>query len=130
MKHLVSFLALYLFIFLASCNSNKGMMTGNDKDSHGCIGSAGYTWSVVQNNCIRVWESGVRLNNYINPQATTCTYVVFSTDSTLAEIFIPDLKTKPILKREGDKWSAKSYFLKNIQGKLSLYKDNLLIYQE
>jgi len=37
-------------------------MTGNDRDEHGCIGSAGYTWSVVKNDCIRIFEAGKRLN--------------------------------------------------------------------
>ena len=32
-------------------------MVGNDKDEHGCIASAGYTWSEVQQNCIRLFES-------------------------------------------------------------------------
>lgn len=31
-------------------------MVGNDKDTHGCIGSAGYSWSQSQQACIRVWE--------------------------------------------------------------------------
>jgi hypothetical protein len=29
---------------------------GGDKDSHGCIGSAGYSWCEVKNKCLRVWE--------------------------------------------------------------------------
>ena len=36
-------------------------MVGIDKDEHGCIASAGYTWSEVQLNCIRLFESGIRL---------------------------------------------------------------------
>lgn len=31
-------------------------LVGNDKDEHGCIGSAGYTWCAVKNKCLRVWE--------------------------------------------------------------------------
>jgi maltose-binding protein MalE len=34
----------------------KDMLVGNDKDAHGCIGSAGYTWCEVKNKCLRVWE--------------------------------------------------------------------------
>ena len=26
---------------------------GNDRDEHGCLASAGYTWSEVQKDCIR-----------------------------------------------------------------------------
>lgn len=31
-------------------------LIGNDKDEHGCIGSAGYTWCAVKNKCLRIWE--------------------------------------------------------------------------
>ena len=37
-------------------------VVGGDKDKHGCIASAGYTWSEVQKDCIRLWEKGVRMN--------------------------------------------------------------------
>jgi len=29
---------------------------GGDKDEHGCIGSAGYTWCKVKEKCLREWE--------------------------------------------------------------------------
>lgn len=35
---------------------SKEQMVGNDKDEHGCIGSAGYTWSEEKQKCIRPWE--------------------------------------------------------------------------
>jgi len=31
-------------------------LVGGDKDSHGCIGSAGYSWCSLKNKCLRVWE--------------------------------------------------------------------------
>jgi len=31
-------------------------LVGSDKDEHGCIGSAGYSWCEVKNKCLRVWE--------------------------------------------------------------------------
>jgi len=31
-------------------------MVGNDKDKHGCIGSAGYSWCEIKNKCLRIWE--------------------------------------------------------------------------
>ena len=37
-------------------------LVGGDKDENGCIASAGYTWSVLKNDCIRVFEIGYRLN--------------------------------------------------------------------
>ena len=37
--------------------------TGSDRDAYGCIASAGYTWSQVAGDCLRLWEAGVRLQN-------------------------------------------------------------------
>ena len=31
-------------------------IVGGDKDEHGCIGSAGYSWCAEKNKCLRVWE--------------------------------------------------------------------------
>ncbi len=31
-------------------------LVGGDRDAHGCIGSAGYTWCEVKQKCLRVWE--------------------------------------------------------------------------
>jgi hypothetical protein len=31
-------------------------LVGNDRDEHGCIGSAGYTWCAAKNKCLRTWE--------------------------------------------------------------------------
>ncbi|MFH1365803.1 MAG: GerMN domain-containing protein [Patescibacteria group bacterium] len=31
-------------------------LVGNDKDEHGCIGSAGYSWCAEKKKCLRVWE--------------------------------------------------------------------------
>ena len=31
-------------------------IVGGDKDEHGCIGSAGYSWCDPKNKCLRIWE--------------------------------------------------------------------------
>ena len=31
-------------------------VVGSDKDEHGCIGSAGYTWCEAKQKCLREWE--------------------------------------------------------------------------
>lgn len=32
---------------------------GGDKDAHGCIGSAGYTYSQVKKDCVRTFEQKI-----------------------------------------------------------------------
>lgn len=31
-------------------------LSGNDRDAHGCIGSAGYQWCQAKGKCLRIWE--------------------------------------------------------------------------
>jgi hypothetical protein len=35
---------------------DNSFLLGSDRDAHGCIGSAGYTWCEAKNKCIRPWE--------------------------------------------------------------------------
>ena len=39
-----------------SCAVNNKNLVGNDSDSHGCKGSAGYSWCEEKKKCLRVWE--------------------------------------------------------------------------
>jgi len=34
----------------------KGPVVGGDRDEHGCIGSAGYSWCENKQKCLRSWE--------------------------------------------------------------------------
>lgn len=55
MKNQVIVLGLILgVIFLAGCV--KQPVLGGDKDEHGCIGSAGYSWCEAKQKCLRTWE--------------------------------------------------------------------------
>jgi len=45
-------------------------IVGGDKDSHGCIGSAGYSWCEVKQKCLRSWEE--TCENVGNSLPTSC----------------------------------------------------------
>ena len=77
-------------------------LVGGDRDEHGCIASAGYRWSRVQQRCIRPFEEGVRLLPMEDPQdssAVLAATVIFSADSLRAEVLLPDGETSPVLDR-------------------------------
>ncbi|MEN8252548.1 MAG: hypothetical protein ABFQ53_03145, partial [Patescibacteria group bacterium] len=38
-------------------DSGETQLVGGDKDEHGCIASAGYTWSEEEEECVRPWEN-------------------------------------------------------------------------
>jgi len=45
-----------IFIYKSGQFSDNNQLVGNDRDAHGCIGSAGYSWCEQKNRCLRVWE--------------------------------------------------------------------------
>jgi hypothetical protein len=49
-------LAVGILYFVKNFTNNNSIIVGGDKDIHGCIGSAGYSWCEVKDKCLRVWE--------------------------------------------------------------------------
>jgi hypothetical protein len=50
-------LAMTLLWTLTGCQKPAAdMMTGGDRDEHGCLGSGGYSWCGRENRCVRTWE--------------------------------------------------------------------------
>ncbi|MBP5617251.1 MAG: hypothetical protein J6X06_05650 [Elusimicrobiaceae bacterium] len=73
---------------------------GGDKDPHGCIASAGYTYSAVRQGCIRVWEQGVALTPVVqNAEPVLAAYVVQNENGTRAEVFRPGLNEGMVMTR-------------------------------
>lgn len=87
-----------------SSEPEKEAIVGGDSDAHGCKASAGYTWSTLKKECIRIFE-GTRLNHAEDGKTyTTAAYVIF--DGNKAELFLDTQKESIILERksEGDSW--------------------------
>ncbi|MCX6785773.1 MAG: hypothetical protein NTZ18_02900 [Candidatus Komeilibacteria bacterium] len=40
----------------SGCGEVNQPLVGNDRDEHGCIGSAGYSWCEAKKECLRVFE--------------------------------------------------------------------------
>ena len=121
MKKGLSFLIMIIFAF--SCakqidqkkeskspilKEEKTQLVGGDLDEHGCKASAGYTWSELRKECIRVFEIGTRLNHYeqSGETATTSAFVIFENNGNKAELFLDTQKESIILERksEGQPW--------------------------
>lgn len=108
---------------LASCGNsqnkkNESPVVGSDKDEHGCIASAGYIWSEVQKDCIRLWEKGVRMESVADKENTA--YIVFASDSLQVELFFSGDQPNEILDRRslpgGDyAWNVEDDDTKNVR---------------
>ena len=86
--------------------ATKKVVLGTDKDDKGCVLSAGYRWSLLRNECTRVFEEGYRLNTIDElkkEDAFNSAFVIFEEDGNRAELFLPDDGSKSILlEREKD----------------------------
>ncbi|WP_294282551.1 hypothetical protein [uncultured Chryseobacterium sp.] len=108
---------------------------GNDKDAHGCKGSAGYTYSQIKHDCIRTFDQKIKLKE-VKPAgtATFMSSVIFSKDMKQAEIFLPSVKSgSMILTRQAktNNWKNGSYILESYQkDRYRLKKDNKTIYEQ
>jgi len=71
MKHLIKIILLPFFVilliavlFVSGCaKSNNIQVVGGDKDIHGCIGSAGYSWCESKQKCLRIWEEACTIED-------------------------------------------------------------------
>jgi hypothetical protein len=50
------FLLAVILACCAGCAPARIIASGSDRDIHGCISSAGYTWCENRRTCVRMWE--------------------------------------------------------------------------
>ena len=112
-------------------------VVGNDADEHGCKPSTGYQWSVLKNECIRIFEAGIRLNpKAANLDQTTSTFIIFKSENEISqvEVFMPT-KNSFILSLNEDnskqtKWVDKEFSLITDHQQYRLYDaNNKLLYE-
>lgn len=111
---------------------------GVANDAHGCNAAAGFTWSEVKKDCIRLFESGVRMNPANDPQATTSAFIVFSADSAQVEVFLPNVENHPILDRRslpkgGYAWNVEdddTYNVRQVKGQWIIEQRANTLYTE
>ncbi|MCX6786808.1 MAG: hypothetical protein NTU85_03300 [Candidatus Kaiserbacteria bacterium] len=92
-------------------NQNKTQtpqLIGGQKDSHGCLGPAGYSWCEVKQKCLRVWEESCT--------ATSSSQTVETSETAIATTGTGNLKfennqwyfTERLYNPSSDSWSEKS----------------------
>ena len=112
---------------------------GNDTDEHGCIPSAGYTWSNLKYRCIRLFEEGIKLipagPNSNQDDITGLilnSYLIFSNDQMHAELYQPN-QSQPVLfhKTSSDSdesiWISETYEIKFQNNRYTVYQFSLPI---
>ena len=116
-------------------DTSKKDMPGSDKDEHGCISSAGYTWSELRNDCIRIFEVGTKLNpTDAIADKTTAAFVVFDSRRSEAELYVPGQGGTSVImeygKKNSDMWFSEDWKLAKTAKGLTLLKDSVVLYAE
>lgn len=93
-------------------NPNGEPLVGDDLDETGCKPSTGMTWSILQQDCIRVWES-----KYVLEEGDHHFALVFNPDQSEAEViglqlFDAKYKINTLLEQTGKgSWKNKDLIL-------------------
>ena len=146
MKKYIHLLFVISSVALMQCSSKKNSegqnslpekdtvvqqpVVGADVDEHGCKASAGYQWSVLKNNCIRIFEEGISLKPLQDSMdQATVVYVLFSEDASHAELYLPTQKKSIVLDRkaEGQPWIKDEWMLLSWKGYV-LRKNDVALY--
>jgi len=133
-------IALLALCFFASCapassvqkeeknkeaKTQKPEMVGNDKDEHGCIGSAGYVWSEMRHECIRAFELGDHFTAFgENHDSTYAAFVVYSMDKKQAEVYLPGSKPVILTQVAVEKKQAQPIIYENKDYKVAIRKSD------
>ena len=136
MKKLVILLGIVLSMFSCSTPKKEEVkenpkqkveeqeeLVGADRDEHGCITSAGFSWSELQQTCVQLWEAGVRLNpiEVKGDDSVISAFVLFNKDESKAEIVLPKKEGSVILDRKAENLYEKGeYLYDNKEGALSI----------
>ena len=102
----------------AAAEAEAPARLGGDRDEHGCLASAGYVWSEVLQDCIRVFECGVRTESVDGSDGAA--YLVFAADSSRVELFFSNGNPGEILDRRvlpsgASVWNVEDDDTKNVR---------------
>lgn len=112
-------------------SEKEAELVGADVDANGCKGSAGYTWSKLREDCIRVFEEGATLLpvKVDESEAVYGAFILYSEDKSTIELFLPSLKESVLLqKTENDSYKLDSY--RYDEREKTLYIDGQAKYKE
>jgi hypothetical protein len=73
--------------------STSTPLVGGDRDEHGCIGSAGYSWCELKQKCLRTWEETCEATNIPVKKNETMNWKTYKNTQYGFEIKYPETAT-------------------------------------
>ncbi|PKF76202.1 hypothetical protein CW752_00295 [Chryseobacterium sp. PMSZPI] len=121
-------------LFATGVAAQKITPKGADSDKHGCKGSAGFTFSVVKNDCVRLFDEKIQLKEVASKKSyTSGAAVILSTDESKAEVFLPSSTGSIVLSKSPSKnaniYKKGQYTLTRDKDAYTLKKSNKVIFK-
>ncbi len=72
---IIAIVVIAILLFFAASYvmaKEQPQCVGCDKDIHGCIGSAGYSWCEAKQKCLRIWEENCTTAKACTEEAKIC----------------------------------------------------------
>lgn len=92
---------------------------GGDKDEYGCLTAAGYTWSKLKEDCIRIFEDGKALLPIKETESVLATYIISAEGTNQVELFMPHNDSVLLELTEENVYSNETYSYNSAEGSLS-----------
>lgn len=141
MRHTIIIAAGFL-IMMACSNSQKTnpgsqetieeqTSIGGERDDHGCLIAAGETWSKMKEECVQIFNIGIRLNPVEEPEdddAIFSSFVLINEDETELELFLPGEDRTSVLLSASDDETFKNGAYEYNRRESTLYIDGELSY--
>lgn len=107
------------------------LAVGGNKDAHNCMTSAGYTYSNIRKDCVKLYEEKIQLREVSLTSLSSMATLIFSNNNEQVEVFSPAYPSGIILTRTGKEgnytWKKGDLSLTQ-DGGYKLMKDNRVIY--
>jgi len=118
-------------IALFSCKNND-IIAGDKSENQKCNATAGYQWSDLKKDCIRVFEQEIQLRSIQKEPMEKICALIFSKDNEQVEVFLnySIILTKNSSSEYTDPSKARSYILKKVAGKWQIYNNSQLLFTE
>lgn len=106
-------------------------LVGDDRDEHGCIGSAGEIWSEMLESCVRLFDDAVRLNpvEVQEDEAVISAFVLYNEDQSKVEIFLPEMDGVSMILEKSEDGLFQNELIRFDVGEVALYLGDELVFK-
>ncbi|MDV3982167.1 hypothetical protein CMT48_13940 [Elizabethkingia anophelis] len=113
-----------MVVIFSSNFYSQEVQIGSDKNKQKCVASAGYTYSLIKQTCVRLFDERIQLKEKSSKKNyTSNAVVILSEDKKSAEVFLPSMQEGMILENTINVNNNKSQIIIFTKAAYSLIKN-------